>query len=264
VGLSHLIRAGFRRFGYDVVRAGPDGSVHANAGSLSSQLRFILSTLDIDCFIDVGAHAGEFGRFLRKLGYKGLIVSFEPVGHVFAKLEQEAKRDGNWLAYRLALGSERAMLPMRVASGTMLSSFLDTSDYGKHYYQENGDLIKVEEVPVVRLDDFLRDELPESRRRRVLKIDTQGYDLQVAAGAEGCMANVLALQTEVAVQQCYDGAPTYLDSIGYFTERGFELSGLFPVAFDWESLTVIEFDCLMVRTGAGVTASPASAGAVGA
>jgi len=29
--------------------------------------------------IDVGAHLGQFGRLVRRLGYEGTIISFEPV-----------------------------------------------------------------------------------------------------------------------------------------------------------------------------------------
>ena len=38
-----------------------------------------------DCILDVGANTGQYGESLRKLGYQGWIVSFEPVKAVLDK-----------------------------------------------------------------------------------------------------------------------------------------------------------------------------------
>ena len=44
----------------------------------------------------------------------------------------------------------------------------------------------------------------------------------------------------------YKGMPTYMETIRYLGECGFELSGLYPVARD-RSLRLFEFDCVMIR-----------------
>jgi hypothetical protein len=44
----------------------------------------------------------------------------------------------------------------------------------------------------------------------------------------------------------YKGMPTYMETIRYLGERGFDLSGLYPVARD-SSLRLFEFDCVMIR-----------------
>ena len=36
----------------------------------------VLSTLKINCVLDVGSHHGDFAKWLRKIGYMGLIISF--------------------------------------------------------------------------------------------------------------------------------------------------------------------------------------------
>ena len=57
---------------------------------------------------------------------------------------------------------------------------------------------------------------------------------------------MLALQTEASVIGIYKGMPTYMEMIRYLGERGFDLSGLYPVARD-SSLRLFEFDCVMIR-----------------
>ncbi len=90
--------------------------------------------------------------------------------------------------------------------------------------------------------------LQERRRfeRPYLKMDTQGFDLEVVRGATETLRVVPVLQTEVSVRPLYAGMPDYITSIRTLEERGFELSGLFPVVYD-TSFRVVEFDCVMAN-----------------
>jgi hypothetical protein len=87
------------------------------------------------------------------------------------------------------------------------------------------------------------------RPQLYLKLDTQGYDPAVLAGAEKALSRVTALQTELSVKPVYEQMPYYLDSIAHLEQLGFEITGLFPIARD-NALRVIEFDCVMVQTAA--------------
>ena len=44
---------------------------------LGTHLAMLFARLKINCVLDVGAHVGQYGRFLRNIGYSGHIVSFE-------------------------------------------------------------------------------------------------------------------------------------------------------------------------------------------
>ncbi|NEB75730.1 hypothetical protein G3I40_10890 [Streptomyces sp. SID14478] len=63
-----------------------------------------LTAYEIDLVLDSGAHHGCFGRGLRRAGYRGRIVSFQPFGGARAKVRRTAARDADWLVVPYALG----------------------------------------------------------------------------------------------------------------------------------------------------------------
>ena len=74
--------------------------------------------------IDVGANSGQYGLFLREIGYKGYIVSFEPVASVFEKLKEICEQDDKWFCYDFALGEKTEDKIINVYESTVFSSFL--------------------------------------------------------------------------------------------------------------------------------------------
>ena len=93
--------------------------------------------------------------------------------------------------------------------------------------------------------------LPELRkrlgiRRPYLKLDTQGFDIEVLEGARQSLPGILALQSEASVIGIYKGMPGYMDTIRYLGDSGFDITGFYPVSRD-RSLRLIEFDCVMIN-----------------
>jgi FkbM family methyltransferase len=67
----------------------------------------------------------------------------------------------------------------------------------------------VEEITISRLDDVVRQRSISIDRHVLLKIDTQGYELEVLKGAEETVAAVGAIQTEMSFQPLYGGQPLF-------------------------------------------------------
>jgi FkbM family methyltransferase len=233
----------FRAFGLDVMRHyGPGLTVEAH-------LRALLPMLNVDCVLDVGGHKGEFGRRLRDSGYEGRIVSFEPISANVAVLNEIAAKDRDWLVRHAALGRNPDRLQLNVTSETQFSSFrrplaAAISEMPLAAVQ------RFEEVEVYRLDDVISDCLPRPDSRVFLKLDTQGWDLEVLAGASASLGQVVVLQSEISVRPIYEAMPGYLDALATMEGLGFELTGLFPVARD-RRLRLVELDCIMTRSKAG-------------
>jgi FkbM family methyltransferase len=229
-----------RGLGFDVVR-------YPNPGGLAfPHLVTVLAEYGIDCVLDVGAHWGEFGSRLRQMGYRGDIVSFEPVAESFARLEQLAAPDPRWSVHRFALGNRDASAEINVSHESDLSSFLETSSYGHELFPTATEVDSAEVVQVRRLDSILATVVDGGSSHLFLKCDTQGWDLEVISGADGCLDRIQGLQIEAAVKPIYNGAPSYLDALAEVTRRGFALTGIFPIQRD-EQLQIVELDCIFVR-----------------
>src|SRR4029077_15145696 len=105
----------FHPVGLDLVRYRPSVSFPAR--------RFdILSTRKINLVLDIGAHVGYYGRQLRLYGYRGRIVSLEPLSGAFALLRAESADDATWDCRQLALGKCDVRRELHVAGNEMLSS----------------------------------------------------------------------------------------------------------------------------------------------
>jgi FkbM family methyltransferase len=222
---------------------------------LGAQLRAAVQRYDINCVLDVGGNTGGYGRLLRSIGYRGRIVSFEPVAATFDELQRRTRSDRNWRTVRLALGEKEGTCSINVGHSSVFSSLLAPTDFSTTHFGEASTVTRVEDVPMKRLEDVLPELLKDiTEPRLLLKLDTQGYDLQVLAGAGAVLSQVYVLQSELSVQPLYVGAPSYVESLDTLRGLGFELSGVYPLERD-QDLGVIEFDCVMVRRRPEATAA---------
>ena len=229
---------------------GVDIHRHPSPDSFQAQLMRLFHQQDINCVLDVGANSGQYAQILRSWGYRGDIVSFEPVPEVFAALQKTMAGDARWRGYPWALGEADDQLEIHVAKGdARASSFLTFNQEGPERWGDDHRVARSTRVPVRRLDGVL-DEVTSHvpSRRLYLKLDTQGFDLRVVAGAGARMAEMLALQTEISQQHYYEGMVPFGEALDRFRDLGYSITGMYPIARKLDGLQIIEFDCVMVRT----------------
>jgi FkbM family methyltransferase len=213
--------------------------------SLEYHLRSVILRLGVTEVIDVGAHHGEYGDMLRHwVRFRGPIHSFEPATAAFGHLSKRAARDTGWHTWPLALAAECGRRPLNKFDATVLNSLASPSNYAieKHPGMRAAG---TEYVDTRRLDQLsnlgIRDQ-----SRLLLKVDTQGTDLEVLRGAQGVLSQVVAIQIEAATRPLYNGMPSVTDTIEHLTGAGFTLSGLFPVGRAAD-LGLVDVDVVAVR-----------------
>jgi FkbM family methyltransferase len=234
------IRSLLNKIGLDLIRS------HNNHSSLEFHLGNIFAKKSIDCVLDVGANAGQYGASLRKLGYDGWIVSFEPVLAVFNKLVDYSRDDNRWICYNVALGDKAELKNINVYSSTVFSSFLNANDYSKGIWKSLNNVLP-EQVKVVRLDDlFVSIQEKTGCQHFYLKLDTQGYDLNVFQGSFNSLDSIDAMQTELSLIHVYEGMLSPYAMLEQLHKRDYFISGMYPINRD-DSLAIIEYDCVLVK-----------------
>jgi FkbM family methyltransferase len=199
----------------------------------------------VDLVVDVGANAGQFGRALRR-SYAGELLSFEPASAAFKGLQAASAADKAWRPFRYALGDENTHLDLRLSPLSAFNSFFSTSHYCESRFGEAAVPTALERVPVRRLDELISELVPDVHQRRLfVKLDTQGFDLNVFRGMQGILDRVVAFQSEVSLRALYDGAPAWLECMRVYEAAGFHVGGMYPVTLDANGHP-IEYDCLMI------------------
>jgi len=216
--------------------------------TLEQHLANVFELEDINLVIDVGANVGQYARSIRLHGYAGRIASFEPVSSAFAALREESKFDPNWRSYHVALGAENTSAVIHRCAATEFSSLLEVNSFARERFKWRTLPDGQEEVQMAMLSDLWAEitEFMETPRA-LLKLDTQGFDLEVLAGAGDAIRDVYAIQAELSLKSIYDGAPRYLDALAEFERKGFEVTGMYPVSRDKQSLAIVEYDCVLTR-----------------
>lgn len=230
------VKSILRRFGYDVVKYTPANFAHLRRLE-------VLHSARVTVVLDVGANAGQFGGELREDGYTGRIVSFEPLRSAFDLLV--ARADDRWECFDVALGSEDGRAVLNVSGDTWSSSLFSP------------DARLVEAAPAaatastatvsVRTLDSLREEILQPNDRAFLKIDTQGYEHEVLAGAEAALRQVVALELELSLVRLYDGQQLLPELLGTVERSGFNLMSLGNGFSDPVSRELLQVDALFAR-----------------
>jgi FkbM family methyltransferase len=216
--------------------------------ALAEHLRRVISLYQLDCVFDVGANDGWFRNWVRnKVGFEGLIVSFEPITEQVRTLEKLAADDPLWIIRSCALGRCEEVREFHIMESDVFSSFLKPNPnqpckYADSNIQRFSTLVKVSTVEV----EWRKITAQHGVKRMHLKMDTQGFDLEVFAGAEPVLESIITVQSELAFIHLYEDGADYRDAFQTYLAAGYRASTLQPISYD-ESLRMVEADGLFVR-----------------
>ena len=160
------------------------------------RLRRVVAEYHIDCILDVGANVGQYRKFLRnQVGYEGLIISFEPDPSNIAALRKAQRKDGKWVIQDCALGKETSTLVLNIMESSVFNSFLEPDDSETDQFQGENRVVERVEVQVKRLDQMIQGLKDEYGFKNVfLKLDTQGFDLDVLKAARAVLILYVAFK----------------------------------------------------------------------
>jgi FkbM family methyltransferase len=175
----------------------------------------------IGTVLDVGANEGQFVKVARVLFPNAPVLAFEPNPHLNSSLKSLLSASGSGALLPLACGRERGVLPLYVTKFSPSASLLEPTSLHIPDYPvaEVGETIQVN---VERLDDVVRAS-PFARAPYLLKLDVQGFELEVLHGATRILSDVAVILCEVNAQEFYTGQAGFEQIYLFLREHGFKL-----------------------------------------
>jgi FkbM family methyltransferase len=205
----------------------------------------LLASRAVDLVLDVGASVGQYALRTRSAGYRGRVVSFEPLGSAYAELIARAATDNTWDCRNQALGSSAGSAELHVARNSYSSSLLEIDD--RHVESAPASAyVGSEMVSVVTLDEIW-DAVVREGERPYLKLDVQGFELEALRGGERSLPNLVGVEAELSLVSLYEGAPLYREVIDHLEAAGFRLAGLEPELFDPDTAEMLQVQGIFVR-----------------
>jgi FkbM family methyltransferase len=211
----------------------------------SRQLMRGFRRFSVDLVFDVGANTGQFARDIREGGFKGRIVSFEPLSDAHRKLIAAAAGDPLWFVHeRSALGDREGSVALNISGNSVSSSILEMA--ATHAAAAPGSAyVGQEETSLATLDAVAPRYLSGSRHP-FLKIDTQGFEWQVLTGARETLPVIQGVLCELSLVVLYEGQHLWRDIVDCLEDAGFSLWGLQPGFMDQDGRN-LQSDALFFR-----------------
>lgn len=217
--LKHIVERTARLAGFEIV-----AKWRAPSLPMAKRLSALFAHCGITSVVDIGANQGQYRDFLRdEVGFAGLICSFEPDPELAtALMERAARHDPRWKVFPYALGAAQSRPLFHRMENSVFNSFREPSPGQPDRFREMNNVVGTFPVEMCTLDQMTREfgDLAHT----YIKIDTQGFDLEVLQGGRNAIRSIPALQTEVSCRPVYDGSPSFLQSIAAFEAEGFAIS----------------------------------------
>lgn len=202
----------------------------------------ILRTLSLDYVVDVGANRGQFALIVRKVFPSAKIISFEPLNEAADAFQRIFSDDQDVELYPFALGKEKKTSIIHVTKDDDSSSLLPVSKKQTSIFPMAVE-IETREVVILPLSDIIKSQIPAAS---LLKMDVQGFELDVLKGCEGVLQKFRYLYIECSFIELYEGQPLVSDIIAWLDGRGFHIQGIHNVYYQKDG-TAVQADFLFFR-----------------
>lgn len=189
---------------------------------------------------DVGSNTGQSVELFRSHFHTFSIHAFEPSAKTFTILESKhAATPGIVRLNNVALGSRHESREFIENTESDMSSLLAP---GPDCW---GEIASRSQVNVQTLDDYAS--LNQIGYIDILKIDTQGFELEVLKGSVRMLREhrVRMVYAEVIFSEMYEGMPRFDEFFSFLLDRGFVLISIYEIFHregraDWTDVLFVD------------------------
>ncbi len=203
----------------------------------------VLQALYFDLIVDIGANRGQFALIARKTYPKAKILSFEPLEEPSKIFKKIFSHDPNVTLYPYAIGRQQTTATIHVTKDDDSSSMLPISKIQSDMFPGASEK-ETRQVLVSPLSQLISSaSIPLAA---LLKIDVQGFELEVLQGCEDILQKFSHLYVECSFMELYEGQSLAYQIIAWLEKRDFMLIGVHNMFYGKHG-TAIQGDFLFAR-----------------
>lgn len=212
--IKNTIRRLLRSVGYTIRSVGSPNE--PSGEDMLHDVNVMLGKPKAPVLLDVGANIGQTIDAFHLAFDSPRIIAFEPSPRTFAALRQTHSHKAE--LHNLAMGERCGTMPFHVTAKHSVNDSL---------LPMPGADSTIVEVQVRTIDDFGLDRID------FLKIDTQGYDLNVLRGASRMLAErrIRAFCAELIFHEMYVGQPAFTELLEFARGTGYECLGFYDMNY---------------------------------
>ena len=195
--------------------------------------------------IDVGTNVGQFAIVARHCWPVARIISFEPLPVPAARLHAVFEGDERFECRPVALTDRAGLAAFHMTGQDDSSSLLKVAprQVAEFATQE----VAVLQVTTARLDDVVdAADLPDGPL--LLKLDTQGTELDVLRGGTKVLERTDHLIVEISFVELYEGQPQGAEILRYLLESGWDVASVYDVKASRRTGEPLQADVLFKRS----------------
>jgi FkbM family methyltransferase len=188
----------------------------------SLELLEAAASVGIETIYDIGANVGTWSLLAKAIFPHSRIEAFEPLQRHRQEFETRLASQAGVTVHQTALGSENKSMMLRITDFSDASSLLPLApESRKEFGLKEVDSV---EVPVSRLDDLRQKKsLPFPD---LIKLDVQGWELEVLKGAPESLAHAKAIIAEVSFREYYERQCLFHELVHHLADAGLFLAML--------------------------------------
>lgn len=203
----------------------------------------LLQNLDLSTVIDVGSNRGQFSLVVRYLFPNAKIICFEPLAGPAGIFQSVFAKEDNIYLHNVAIGPESKITDINVSADDDSSSLLPITDLQVSLFPGTAHK-ETEQVKVVRASDLLSSE--QIQAPALLKVDVQGYELQVLQSFGELLVNFEYIYVECSFVELYTGQALSHEVLAFLGDKEWCLNGVYNIEYDKHG-KAIQGDFLLVR-----------------
>jgi len=179
--------------------------------------------------VDIGANTGQFSLAAREFVPGSRVIAFEPLDKPAKKYDIVFSSDRLVTLHRCAIGKSNESKEMHVSKRDDSSSLLPITDMQNNLFPGTGKS-HVEKVDVRTLSSFVSS--ADVAGYSMLKIDVQGFELDVLKGCDGLLQKFSAIYIECSFVELYKGQALAYEIITFMRKYNFNLGGVYNASYD--------------------------------